>query len=70
MPTLTVTAQGQITLRRELLQHLQIQPGQQVTADKRANGVLALHTKAPEGLEGFVGGLSSRTPGIATHIPQ
>jgi antitoxin PrlF len=55
MPTLTVTAKGQITLRRELLQHLHIQPGQQVTVDKLANGVLALHAKAPHGLEGFAG---------------
>ena len=55
MPTLTVTAKGQITLRRELMQHLHIQPGQQVTVDKLANGVLALHAKAPHGLEGFVG---------------
>jgi antitoxin component of MazEF toxin-antitoxin module len=55
MPTLTVTAKGQITLRRELLQHLHIQPGQQVTVDKLADGVLALHAKAPHGLEGFVG---------------
>lgn len=55
MPTLTVTAKGQVTLRRELLQHLRIQPGQQVTVDKLANGVLAFHAKAPHGLEGFVG---------------
>lgn len=55
MPTLTVTAKGQITLRRELLQHLHIQPGQQVVVDKLANGVLALHAKAPKGLDGFVG---------------
>ena len=55
MPTLTVTAKGQITLRRELLQHLHIQPGQQVTVDKLANGVLALHAKAPQGLDRFVG---------------
>lgn len=55
MPTLTVTAKGQITLRRELLQHLGIGPGQQVMVDKLANGVLALHTKAPHGLEAFAG---------------
>jgi hypothetical protein len=61
MPTLTVTAKGQITLRRELLQHLHIQPGQQVTVDKLANGVLALHAKAPQGLEGFVGCLPPPT---------
>lgn len=53
MPTLTVTAKGQITPRRELLQHLGIGPGQQLTVDKLANGVLALHAKAPLGLEAF-----------------
>lgn len=55
MPTLTVTAKGQITLRRELLQYLGIRPGQQVTVDKLAGGVLALHAKAPHGLEAFAG---------------
>jgi antitoxin PrlF len=70
MPTLTVTAQGQITLRRELLRHLRILPGRQVTVDKRASGVLALHTKAPHGLEGFVRGLFPRTPVTATHNPR
>lgn len=55
MPTLTVTAKGQITLRRELLKYLGIQPGQQVTVDKLAGGVLALHAKAPHGLEALAG---------------
>jgi hypothetical protein len=30
MATLTVTAKGQITLRRDLLRHLGVQPGQQI----------------------------------------
>jgi antitoxin PrlF len=68
MPTLTVTAKGQITLRRELLQHLHIQPGQQVTVDKLANGVLALHAKAPQGLDGFVGCLPP--PGKSLSIDE
>jgi antitoxin PrlF len=54
MTTLTVTAKGQITLRRELLQHLGIGPGQQVSVDKLAPGVLALHAKGPQPLETFV----------------
>ena len=41
MPNLTVTAKGQITRRRELLQYLGIQPGQQATVDELAGGVLA-----------------------------
>lgn len=55
MPTLTVTAKGQITLRRELLQYLGIAPGQQVEVDRLANGVLALHAKPAQGLKAFVG---------------
>jgi bifunctional DNA-binding transcriptional regulator/antitoxin component of YhaV-PrlF toxin-antitoxin module len=55
MSTLTVTAKGQITLRRELLQYLGIAPGQQVDVDKLANGVLALHAKSDRGLNTFVG---------------
>lgn len=59
MPTLTVTSKGQITLRKELLRHLNVQPGQQVTVDKLANGVLALHVKSAQDLQGFVGCLPS-----------
>jgi antitoxin PrlF len=55
MPNLTVNTKGQITLRQELLQHLGIRPGQQVTVDKLPHGVLALHTKPAHGLEAFVG---------------
>lgn len=55
MTTLTVTAKGQVTLKRELLQHLGIGPGQQIEVDRLAPGVLALHAKAPQGLEAFVG---------------
>ena len=55
MTALTITAKGQITLRRELLQYLGIAPGQQVEVHKQANGVLALQARAPQGLEAFAG---------------
>lgn len=55
MTALTITAKGQITLRRDLLQFLGIAPGQQVEVNKLADGVLALQAKAPQGLEAFVG---------------
>jgi bifunctional DNA-binding transcriptional regulator/antitoxin component of YhaV-PrlF toxin-antitoxin module len=35
---LTVTAKGQVTLRKELLQHLGVQPGDKVTADRLPDG--------------------------------
>lgn len=38
MTTLTVTARGQVTLRRDLLQHLGVKPGDKITLDKRPDG--------------------------------
>ena len=66
MFALTVTAKGQITLRRELLQYLGIAPGQQVEVDRLANGVLALHAKPTQGLRAFVGCLPP--PAIALSV--
>lgn len=38
MATLTVTAKGQITLRQELLRHLNVSPGQKVAVEKLPDG--------------------------------
>ena len=38
MGTLTVTAKGQITLRKDLLQHLGVHPGEKVSVDKLPDG--------------------------------
>lgn len=38
MTTLTVTAKGQVTLKRDLLRHLGIGPGDKVTVSKRPGG--------------------------------
>lgn len=43
--TLTVTAKGQITLRREVLQHLGARPGDKVDVDLVPDGRLQLRTK-------------------------
>jgi bifunctional DNA-binding transcriptional regulator/antitoxin component of YhaV-PrlF toxin-antitoxin module len=42
MPTLTVTAKGQITLKQELLRHLNVSPGQKVEVDKLPHGRLVV----------------------------
>lgn len=36
--TLTVTAKGQVTLRKDLLKHLGVQPGEKITVDKLPDG--------------------------------
>lgn len=38
MSTLTVTAKGQVTFRKDLLKHLGIQPGEKITVDKLPDG--------------------------------
>ena len=55
LTALTITAKGQITLRRELLHYLGIGPGQQIEVAKLTNGMLGLRAKPRQGLEAFVG---------------
>jgi len=38
MTTLTVTARGQVTFRRDVLQHLGIRPGEKIELDKLPDG--------------------------------
>ena len=38
MGTLTVTAKGQVTLRKELLEHLGVRPGEKITANRLPDG--------------------------------
>jgi bifunctional DNA-binding transcriptional regulator/antitoxin component of YhaV-PrlF toxin-antitoxin module len=42
MSTLTVTAKGQITLKQELLRHMNVAPGQKVEVEKLPNGRLVV----------------------------
>ncbi len=64
--TLTVTAKGQITLRREVLTHLGVRPGDELDADLLAKG--RMHS---EGKAGEIGGECLRhareTAGATSH---
>ncbi|HWG19886.1 MAG TPA: AbrB/MazE/SpoVT family DNA-binding domain-containing protein [Terracidiphilus sp.] len=42
MTTLTVTARGQVTFRKEVLQHLGIKPGERIEMDLLPDGRAAL----------------------------
>ena len=42
MTTLTITAKGQVTLKQELLRHLNVAPGQKVEIDKLPGGRLVV----------------------------
>jgi AbrB family looped-hinge helix DNA binding protein len=49
MPTLTVTAKGQVTLRKELLEHLGVRPGERITVDKLPDGRIEVRAARPTG---------------------
>jgi AbrB family looped-hinge helix DNA binding protein len=49
MRTLTVTAKGQITLRKDLLKHLGIQPGGKLAVQKFPDGRIEIRAARPVG---------------------
>jgi len=49
MSTLTVTAKGQVTLRRGLLKHLGVHPGEKITVDKLPDGRIEMKAARPTG---------------------
>jgi antitoxin PrlF len=67
MTTLTVTARGQVTFRKDVLQHLGIEPGEKISIDKLPDGRITLKAARPSGsIEDFVGLLAGKTRKIAT----
>jgi antitoxin PrlF len=67
MASLAVTMKGQVTLKRELLQHLGIKPGERVDFDKLPGGELRVRAARPTGsINGFLGLLAGKTKKIAT----
>jgi antitoxin PrlF len=67
MTTLTVTAKGQVTLKKDLLKHLGVQPGQKVEVDTLPGGQLAIRAAERKGdWAEFYGLLAGRTDKVAT----
>ncbi len=67
MTTLTVTARGQVTFRKDVLQHLGIRPGEKIELDLLPGGRGVLRAARPTGtIAGFAGLLAGRTPKVAT----
>lgn len=58
MTTLTVTAKGQVTLRRELLRHLGAHPGSKLDIEKLPNGRIQMRAEPVAGtIADFCGSL-------------
>lgn len=67
MPKLSVTARGQVTFRKEVLQHLGIKAGEKIELELLPGGRGMLKGARPSGtIDGFIGLLSGRTRKVAT----
>lgn len=67
MATLTVTARGQVTFRKEVLRHLGIKPGEKIELDLLPDGRGVLKAARSTGsIDSFVGLLAGRSKKVAT----
>jgi AbrB family looped-hinge helix DNA binding protein len=67
MKILTVTERGQITLRKDVLQHLGIRPGEKIELEKQPDGAVKLRAARPVGrIDSFLGLLAGKTRKVAT----
>ena len=70
MGTLTVTAKGQVTLRKDLLQHLGIKPGQKVETVKLPDGRIEVRAARPAGKISDAFGMLRRKDGPTLTVEQ
>jgi bifunctional DNA-binding transcriptional regulator/antitoxin component of YhaV-PrlF toxin-antitoxin module len=67
MTTLTVTARGQVTFRKEVLQQLGVKPGDKIDLDLLPDGRAIIKAAQQTGtIAGFIGLLAGRTQKTAT----
>jgi bifunctional DNA-binding transcriptional regulator/antitoxin component of YhaV-PrlF toxin-antitoxin module len=67
MTRLAVTARGQVTFRKEVLQHLGIKPGDKIELELLPDGRGMLEAARPTGtIDRFLGLLAGRTRKVAT----
>lgn len=69
MSTLTVTAKGQVTLRKDVLEHLGVTPGQKIDVTKLPDGRIEVRAAAT-GDVSAVFGLLERAGGKALTVEE
>ncbi len=70
MSTLTVTAKGQITLRKELLEHLGVRPGEKIAVDRLPDGRIEVRADRPAGKISDVFNFLKRAKGPSLSIEE
>jgi AbrB family looped-hinge helix DNA binding protein len=70
MSMLTVTAKGQVTLRKDLLKHLGVHPGDKITVDKLPDGRIEMKAVRATGKISDVFGFLKRKNGPSLSIEE
>jgi bifunctional DNA-binding transcriptional regulator/antitoxin component of YhaV-PrlF toxin-antitoxin module len=70
MSTLTVTAKGQVTFRRDLLAHLGVRPGEKISVDKLPDGRIEVRAAPPAGVISDVFDVLRRKGGPSLSIEE
>jgi AbrB family looped-hinge helix DNA binding protein len=71
MSTLTVTAKGQVTLRKDLLEHLGVHPGEKITVDKLPDGRIEVKAARQTGkISDLFGSLKAKRKGRPLSIEE
>jgi AbrB family looped-hinge helix DNA binding protein len=68
--TLKITAKGQVTLRKDILQHLGVRPGEKISVDKLPDGRLEVKAARPVGRISDVFGFLKRENGPPLSIEE
>jgi bifunctional DNA-binding transcriptional regulator/antitoxin component of YhaV-PrlF toxin-antitoxin module len=67
MTTLTVTARGQVTFRKKVMEHLGVKPGDRIELDLVPDGQGVIRAARPGGkIQDFFGLLAGKTKKVAT----
>ena len=65
--SLTLTARGQVTFRKDVLRHLGLRPGDKLELELLPDGRGLIRAAKPAGsMAGFIGSLAGRTDQVAT----
>jgi len=70
MNTLTVTAKGQVTLRKDVLEHLGVHPGEKITVNKLPDGRIEVKAARPAGKISDAFGFLKQKSGPSLSIEQ
>lgn len=70
MSTLTITAKGQVTLRKDVLAHLGVQPGEKIIVDKLPDGRIEVKAARPTGRISDVFDFLKRENGLSLSIDE